>query len=91
MSIQPRFIKSFNNGQITIPKEVRDFFGMKHEFWLKLYIKEHKIIAEPIQKAIDREEYKNKLLALTTPVTISWEEIVKNRKQIDEQMKKRAL
>lgn len=91
MDIQPRYIKSFSKGQITIPKEVRDFFDLKHDFWLKVYVKENKIIAEPLEKKLDKAAYKKRLLSLKGDVDISWEEILGNRKQIEDQIRRRAL
>ncbi|EKD95529.1 MAG: hypothetical protein ACD_24C00459G0009 [uncultured bacterium] len=45
-----KYIKSFSKGQITVPKEFREVLGLSDEFWLKLYIKDEKIIAEPVER-----------------------------------------
>lgn len=61
---KPKYIKSFSKGQITIPKEMRDGFGLGDVFWLKLYVENEKIIAEPLEKEVDSGEYKKKLLKI---------------------------
>ena len=48
MSDQIAFIKSFNKGQITIPKTLRDYFRLSEEFWLKISKTENAIVLEPI-------------------------------------------
>lgn len=52
-----RFVKSFSKGQITIPKEFRDVLGIVNEFWLKLYLENGKIIAEPVEKETSPTAY----------------------------------
>lgn len=85
-----RFVKSFSNGQITIPKEFRDTFGITKEFWLKLYIEDGKIIAEPVEKKIDKTSYIQKLLTIKGD-WFDLEEFKKNRDDIEKQLKKRVL
>lgn len=85
-----RFVKSFNKGQLTLPKQIRDYLGIGEEFWLRLYVKDGKIIAEPIPEEKDKDEYAKKLLNMKT----DWfdiKEFKKNRKQIEKQIKKREL
>lgn len=85
-----RFVKSFSKGQITIPKEFRDAFGIKEEFWLKLSLVENKIVAEPVEKEKDKSDYAKKLLQIKG----DWfnpDEIKKNRAQIEKQLKLRSL
>ncbi|HVF69634.1 MAG TPA: AbrB/MazE/SpoVT family DNA-binding domain-containing protein [Xanthomonadales bacterium] len=56
---QTRYIKSFSKGQITIPKEFRDAFGIGDEFWMKLSAQDGKIVVEPVKeekKKNSREE-----------------------------------
>lgn len=88
-----KYIKSFSKGQITIPKDFRDFLGMDHEFWLKLYIDHGRIIAEPMQSKVDKkskETYRKTLRSIK--VTLDLEpEIMKNRKQIEERLQKTGL
>ena len=85
-----RFVKSFSKGQITVPKEFRDAFGIKHDFWLKLYIESGKIIAEPIEKERDQSDYLKKLLTIKGG-WISEKEIKKNREAVEKKLKKRTL
>ena len=85
-----RYVKSFSKGQITIPKDFRDMFGLTYDFWLKLYINDGKIIAEPVEKETDRDEYLKKLLSIKGG-WISKDEIKKNRAAVEKQLKERAL
>lgn len=85
-----RFVKSFSKGQITIPKELRKMLGIASEFWLKLYIQNGKIIAEPIEAQKDKTVYAKKLLNIKGK-WLNPEEITKNRRQVEKQMSKRAL
>lgn len=85
-----RFVKSFSKGQITIPKDFRDMFGMTHDFWLKLYIDNGKIIAEPVEKETSQDEYLKKILSITGK-GFNPEEINKNRREVEKQLAKRSL
>lgn len=83
-----RFIKSFSKGQITIPKEIRDTLGIVNEFWLKVYVMDRKIIAEPVvdDRRVNRKDY----LKTVTGIKGSWDlakEIKRNRKQLEERFK----
>lgn len=87
-----RFVKSFSKGQITIPKEVREALGIVDEFWLKLYIQNGRIIAEPIEDEakVNKEEYLKKIMSIKR----SWDltnEIKRNREQVEKRLKKNAL
>jgi len=59
-----RFIKSFSKGQITIPKEFRDLFGIGDEFWLKLSIQDGKLVAEPVENTGTKRDYAQQLLQI---------------------------
>jgi len=85
-----RFVKSFSKGQITVPKEFRDAFGIKHDFWLKLYIESGKLIAEPIEKEKDQSDYLKKLLNIKGG-WLSENEVKKNRAAVEKQLKERTL
>lgn len=69
---------------------MREKLGLTDEFWLKLDIEEGKIIAEPVKKEIDKEEWKKKLLQIGQ-IDIDPKEIARNRQQVERQLKKRAL
>lgn len=83
-----RFVKSFSKGQITIPKQFRDAFGIKHEFWLKLYIESGKLIVEPVESKRNQSDYLKKLLSIKGG-WISEDEINKNRSAVEKQLKER--
>jgi len=85
-----KFVKTFNKGQITIPKEIRDFLGLAGEFWLKMYTVNGKIVAEPVDKKIDRQQYLKDLLSIKGG-WLDEKEIIRNRKQIEERLKKNSL
>ncbi len=85
-----RYIKSFSKGQITIPKDLREALGIVDEFWLKLYLEDGKIIAEPIEKKGNKEKYRKSLLNIKTVIDLE-PEIRRNRKQMEKQIAKRAL
>lgn len=59
-----KYIKSFSQGQITIPKEVRDEFGLGLEFWLRLRLMNKQIILEPVEKKVSRKDYAQTLLEI---------------------------
>ena len=59
-----KYIKSFSQGQITIPKEFRDELGLAPEFWLKLQLVNQTIVAKPIEKTISKKEYLDRLLKI---------------------------
>jgi len=88
-----RYIKSFSKGQITIPKELREIFGIGDEFWLKLYISNGRLIAEPVEEQKNDEEkesYRKKLLGIKG----DWfdeKEFDTNRKQVEARLKKLGL
>lgn len=90
MNTNVKYVKSFSKGQITIPKEFRNLLGAQDEFWLRLYIDEGKIIAEPVERKKDQSLYKKRLLKIKG----NWfnsAEIVQNRQQIERQLQKRSL
>lgn len=84
-----RFIKSFSKGQITIPKEFREFFGIGDEFWLKLHIADGKLIAEPVEQKY-KANYKKTLLGIKEVIDLS-SEVKNNREQIEKQLHKQNL
>lgn len=59
-----RYIKSFSKGQITIPKEIRKTIGVGDDFWLKIYIDENKLVAEPVGEPKDKSRYLEALLKI---------------------------
>lgn len=85
-----QFVKSFSKGQITIPKELRNLLGIQNEFWLKLWTERGKIIAEPIEKKMDKSVWRKELLQITQ-IKISMDEMKRNKEQMEKQIKKRSL
>lgn len=92
MNIQTRYVKSFSNGQITIPKEFREAFGIGDDFWLKLSVDKGKLIAEPIkeEKKMSKAEWRKWLLTVP-PLDIDLKVIEENRKLVERKIKDRAL
>ncbi len=86
------FVKSFSKGQITIPKSIRDQFGIADEFWLKLSVEGRRIIAEPIteEKKLDREAWKKKLLQIKGTWNLE-PEIRRMREETEKRLQKNAL
>ena len=78
------FIKSFSKGQITIPKILREKFGLGDKFWLKLYIQQDKIILEPIEKKVTNNNYIKKLANIKNTWVLD-----KEYRNIREELKKR--
>lgn len=85
-----RFVKSFSKGQITIPKELRNALGIVNEFWLKLYIQNGRIIAEPVEKEKNREDYAKKLLSIKGE-WFSQKEHEKIKQEIEKKLLKSSL
>ncbi len=84
------YIKSFSKGQITIPKVVREALGIGDDFWLKLYVDNGKIVAEPVEKDKNQSDYLKRLLSIKGG-WMSEDEIKKNRTAVEKQLKERAL
>lgn len=81
-----KYIKSFSKGQITIPKEYRNFLNLGDIFWLRLNLDQDKITLEPIvEDAI--KNYPNDLLGIKSD-WFSENEITKNRKDIKNRLDK---
>jgi len=85
-----KYIKSFSNGQVTIPKDIRESLGLGEDFWLKLSVAEGRIIAEPMEVSQDKKSYKDSLLGIDTVIDLE-PQVRSNRKQVERQTSKRAL
>lgn len=88
--LQPKYVQSFSSGQITIPKEFRERLKMPKKFWLKMYLSQNKIIAEPVETAVDKTTYQESLLSITGD-WLEPEEIVANRKEVEQQLDRHSL
>lgn len=87
-----RYIKSFSKGQITIPKEFRDKFGIGDEFWLKLSVQDRKMLLEPVdeKKEMGKKVWINQIL--NSKVTVDLEgEIKEIRQEMEERLERNAL
>lgn len=60
----PKYVKSFSQGQITIPKDFREQLQLENVFWLKLSLEADKIIAEPVVESTTSSNYSQKLLKI---------------------------
>jgi len=88
MSDQTAFIKSFNKGQITIPKSIREYFRLDEEFWLKITKTEKTIVLEPI---ID--QMSANLQTSLAKINESWDvsDYSKNRDLVAKRLKEQSL
>lgn len=80
-----RFVKSFSKGQITIPKEFRNAFGVRDEFWMKLSLVGGKIIVELVDKGKGKEGYTQRLLSIKGD-WFSRKAVEKNRAEVEKRM-----
>lgn len=64
--LSTRYVKSFSQGQITIPKEFRNKLNLGQDFWLKLVLTSDKIIAKPAEelKPATKTNYAKRLLQI---------------------------
>lgn len=58
------FVKSFSQGQITIPKIFREKLGLENNFWLKMTLNDDKLIAEPVGNEPKLKKQATKLLSV---------------------------
>lgn len=84
-----KYIKSFSNGQITVPKEFREYLGLGDVFWLKLSIEQNKIVAEPVVDEYKTTNYSKNLLKIKGNWLIK-DEWKQNRKQVERRLNKNA-
>lgn len=88
MNTAVRYIKSFSKGQITIPKDIRKIVGVGDDFWLKVYVQEDKIVAEPVKTTKDNKKYLEKLLKIKGD-WFSYEDYKKIRAEVENKLKNR--
>lgn len=80
-----KFVKSFSKGQITIPKEFRDAFGIEGEFWMKMSLAGDKIVAIPVEQGKDSSNYQDKLLSIKGE-WFSAAELENNRSEVEKRL-----
>lgn len=67
-SMQTMYIKTFSKGQMTLPKTIRQQWGVGDEFWLKLTLgKNDTLTLEPMGQPRDVEATLQRLQALPKP------------------------
>jgi AbrB family looped-hinge helix DNA binding protein len=84
-----KYIKSFSNGQVTIPKDIRENLGIGDNFWLKVSIAEGKIIAEPLENNQNKKSYKQSLLDIKSTLDLEGQ-VKNNRTQVERQIANRS-
>lgn len=95
-SLQPKFIKPFSRGQITLPKDYREYFDIDENSWLKVSVGDGQILIKPVKKLdepkrikpkINRETYLKKLLKIRG-AWFNEREISEVRTEIEERLKR---
>lgn len=84
-----KYIKSFSNGQVTIPKDIRENLGIGDNFWLKVSIANGKIIAEPLENNQNKKSYKQSLLDIKSTLDLEGQ-VKSNRTQMERQLTNRS-
>ena len=79
--IKQKYIKSFSKGQITVPKEFREKLGLGDDFWLKMYVENASIVAEPMVEIPVKDSYAERLADVKGD-WFSEQEWKKNRKDL---------
>jgi|GEM_PF-1342794 len=87
---QPKYVKSFSNGQITVPKEFRDSLGLGTDFWLRMFIHEGGIVSQPVKDGFDTSAYVESINSIdssgfTKKDFSNWKSI---RKEFDSRVKR---
>lgn len=59
-----KYIKTFSQGQVTIPKEFRNTLGLDDSFWAKIWLDQNKIILEPVSNKPKNDDYLKKILSI---------------------------
>ena len=85
-----RYIKSFSKGQITIPKEFRDAIGIGDESWMKLYVEDGKLIAQPVTAALPRKEWLAGLQEISVQVDLG-SELEQGRRALKDRLPRTEL
>lgn len=50
-TLQPRFVKPFSRGQVTLPKIYRDYLGIDEASWLKVSLWNGQILLKPVKES----------------------------------------
>lgn len=82
--MQPFFVKTFSKGQMTIPKVIRQKWGVGDDFWMKVRFDESgALILMPIEHSPDSGGILDRLSALPKPQK-SWFSQKENEKMRNE-------
>lgn len=94
--LQPKFIKPFSKGQITLPKDYRDYLDIDENSWLRISLLDDQILVQPVKdlketrKArpkLDKKRYLQALLKIKGD-WFSEKEIEKVRKEVEKRLSK---
>lgn len=94
-SPQPKFIKPFSKGQITLPKDYREYLGIDENSWLRIALREDEILIKPVEKEGQRRTIKPKIslkkyLKILPQIQGAFgNELVKENRQIRKEVEKR--
>lgn len=98
MNLQPKFIKPFSKGQITLPKDYREYLGIDENSWLRIALENSQILIEPIEKEGQRRTIKPKVdrkryLKILSKIQGKWfgEKEVEEIKEVRAEIEKRLL
>lgn len=92
--LHPKFIKPFSKGQITIPKNYREYLGIDEESWLKISLWNNQILVQPIKEVREARRVKPRLdkktyLKVLLKIKGDWlkkEEIRKIRTEVEKRL-----
>ena len=90
-SMQTMYIKTFSKGQMTLPKAIREQWGVGDEFWLKLTLDtNHSLILEPMAQPRDVAATLGRLEALPQPRSDWYSQVERSkiRNQSEKHLKK---
>lgn len=53
-TLQPKFIRPFSKGQITLPKDYREHLRIDENSWLRISLLDDQILIQPIKNQLSR-------------------------------------
>lgn len=92
--LEPRFIKPFSKGQITLPKDYREHLGIDENSWLRISLWDEQILVQPVKDLQKTRRIKPRMSKKTYLKTLlkikgDWlkgEEMKKTRKEIEKRL-----
>lgn len=93
---QAKFIKPFSKGQITLPKDYREYLGIDEDSWLKVSLKGEKVLLQPVEdfdelRRIEPEANKEVYLRSILKIKSDWfdeKEMKRARKGVERRLTK---